>query len=154
MHDTSIPNSTFQSGPNRVALVTGASAGIGTAVAKEFVDRGHAVGIMGRSVERLEEVRRWLESAGGRVVALPGDLADLAFAESAVCDSTRCAGISSSMIRQTIRQTSSDLLPLITADVVSRRVLRVVCYSARLGTRRTPYQGSSCAELALQRDCS
>lgn len=84
MHDTSIPNSTFQSGPNRVALVTGASAGIGTAVAKEFVDRGHAVGIMGRSVERLEEVRRWLESAGGRVVALPGDLADLTFAESAV----------------------------------------------------------------------
>lgn len=68
----------------RVALVTGASAGIGAAVAKEFVDSGLAVGILGRSVERLAEVRRWLESAGGRVIAVSGDLADLDFAESAV----------------------------------------------------------------------
>jgi 3-oxoacyl-[acyl-carrier protein] reductase len=70
--------------PPRVALVTGASAGIGAAVAKEFVDRGFAVGILGRNVERLTEVRRWLESAGGRVIAVSGDLADLDFAESAV----------------------------------------------------------------------
>lgn len=70
--------------PPRVALVTGASGGIGAAVAKEFVDRGLAVGILGRSVERLAEVRRWLESAGGRVIAISGDLADLDFAESAV----------------------------------------------------------------------
>lgn len=72
------------SSPPRVALVTGASSGIGAAVAKEFVDRGLAVGILGRSVERLAEVRRWLESAGGRVIAVSGDLADLDFAESAV----------------------------------------------------------------------
>lgn len=82
------PNPPFvhrsDSNPPRVALVTGASAGIGAAVAKEFVDRGLAVGIMGRSVERLAEVRRWLESAGGRVIAVSGDLADLDFAESAV----------------------------------------------------------------------
>ena len=72
------------SSPGRVALVTGASAGIGAAVAEEFVARGHAVGIVGRSVERLGEVRRRLESVGGRVLELPGDLADLDFAESAV----------------------------------------------------------------------
>lgn len=70
--------------PGRVALVTGASAGIGAAVAEEFVARGHAVGIVGRSVERLGEVRRRLESAGGRVLELPGDLADLGFVESTV----------------------------------------------------------------------
>ena len=69
---------------DRVALVTGASAGIGVAVAEEFAALGHAVGIVGRDAGRLDEVRRRLESAGGRVLALPGDLADLGFAESAV----------------------------------------------------------------------
>jgi 3-oxoacyl-[acyl-carrier protein] reductase len=69
---------------NRVALVTGASAGIGVAVAEELAARGHAVGIVGRDAGRLDEVRRRLEAAGSRVLALPGDLGDLDFAESAV----------------------------------------------------------------------
>jgi 3-oxoacyl-[acyl-carrier protein] reductase len=68
----------------RVALVTGASAGIGTAVAEEFAHRGYAVGIVGRDAARLDEVRRRMESSGGRVLALCGDLGDLDFAESAV----------------------------------------------------------------------
>jgi 3-oxoacyl-[acyl-carrier protein] reductase len=68
----------------RVALVTGASAGIGTAVAEEFAHRGYAVGIVGRDAARLDEVRRRMESSGGRVLALCGDLGDLGFAESAV----------------------------------------------------------------------
>lgn len=69
---------------NRVALVTGASAGIGVAVAEELAARGHAVGIVGRDAGRLDEVRRRLEATGSRVLALPGDLGDLDFAESAV----------------------------------------------------------------------
>jgi 3-oxoacyl-[acyl-carrier protein] reductase len=68
----------------RVALVTGASAGIGTAVAEEFAHRGYAVGIVGRDAKRLDEVRRRIEAAGGRVLALSGDLGDLGFAESVV----------------------------------------------------------------------
>jgi NAD(P)-dependent dehydrogenase (short-subunit alcohol dehydrogenase family) len=68
----------------RVALITGASAGIGMAVAEELSSRGYCVGLVGRDAARLDEVRRRLEAAGGRVVALGGDLADLDFAESAV----------------------------------------------------------------------
>ena len=69
---------------DRVALVTGASAGIGVAVAEEFVARGYAVGIVGRNAERLDEVRRRLESSGGRVLAVAGDLGDLDFAQGFV----------------------------------------------------------------------
>jgi len=68
----------------RVALVTGASAGIGVSVAEEFAARGYAVGIVGRNAARLDDVRRRLEASGGRVLALAGDLADLDFAESTV----------------------------------------------------------------------
>jgi 3-oxoacyl-[acyl-carrier protein] reductase len=79
-----MPAPTGSSHSDRVALVTGASAGIGVAVAEELAARGYAVGIVGRSAERLEEVRRRLEESGARVLALAGDLADLAFAESVV----------------------------------------------------------------------
>jgi 3-oxoacyl-[acyl-carrier protein] reductase len=68
----------------RVALVTGASAGIGVAVAEELSRRGYAVGIVGRDAARLDDVRRRIEAAGGRLLALCGDLGDLGFAESAV----------------------------------------------------------------------
>jgi short-subunit dehydrogenase len=81
MRHHSTPAAESASSPPRVALVIGASAGLGAAVAEEFVARGHAVGIVGRSVERLGEVRHRLESAEGRVLELPGDFADLEFAE-------------------------------------------------------------------------
>lgn len=82
LHESSSMTSTSQQ--DRVALVTGASAGIGVAVAEEFAARGYAVGIVGRHAARLEDVRRRLEASGGRALALVGDLADLDFAQSAV----------------------------------------------------------------------
>lgn len=68
----------------RVALVTGGSAGIGAAVAEELARRGHAVGLVGRDAARLDAVRGRVESAGGRALAIPGDLGDLDVAESTV----------------------------------------------------------------------
>jgi putative transposase len=58
----------------RVALVTGASAGIGTAIAEEFAHRGYAVGIVGRDATRLHEVRRCIETAGGGVLVNVGSM--------------------------------------------------------------------------------
>jgi NAD(P)-dependent dehydrogenase (short-subunit alcohol dehydrogenase family) len=68
----------------RVALVTGASAGIGAAIAVELARRDYRLGIVGRDAARLEAVRGQLASDGHDVLALVGDLADLAFAESTV----------------------------------------------------------------------
>ena len=56
-------------GNGRVAVVTGASSGIGAATALELGRLGHPVALGARRVERLEEVAKQVEKAGGRAFA-------------------------------------------------------------------------------------
>ena len=58
---------------NRVAVITGASAGIGRAIALALAGEGAAVVLMARREARLEEVAGEIRQAGGRVMALAGD---------------------------------------------------------------------------------
>lgn len=60
----------------RVALVTGASSGIGRAVALDLAAAGAAVVALARSAERLGEVVAEVASAGGRAGWVATDLAD------------------------------------------------------------------------------
>jgi 3-oxoacyl-[acyl-carrier protein] reductase len=61
----------------KVALVTGASRGIGAAIARELAARGAAVGVnYYRSEEAAREVVREIEAAGGRALALQADVRD------------------------------------------------------------------------------
>jgi NAD(P)-dependent dehydrogenase (short-subunit alcohol dehydrogenase family) len=66
-----------------VVVVTGASAGVGRAIAHAFGRRGHGVALLGRAAEPLEEVRREVEAAGGRGLALPTDVASAEAVEAA-----------------------------------------------------------------------
>lgn len=58
----------------RVALVVGASRGIGAAVAERFVEAGAAVALAARSEEALESVARGIRERGGRALAVPTDV--------------------------------------------------------------------------------
>jgi len=61
----------------RTALVTGASSGIGRAIAEEFGRCGVAVGVNYHSGrDAAQEVVKSIESEGGKAIALGGDVAD------------------------------------------------------------------------------
>lgn len=63
---------------DRVALITGASRGIGAAVAVRFAAEGAHVVLVARTVGGLEEVDDQVQKAGGRATLVPMDLADYA----------------------------------------------------------------------------
>ncbi|MEA2143408.1 MAG: hypothetical protein QOI64_1838 [Solirubrobacteraceae bacterium] len=67
-----------------VALVTGASSGIGEAAARELARRGAAVAIGARRKQRLDALAREIEQAGGRALAIEADVTDEAQARRLV----------------------------------------------------------------------
>jgi 3-oxoacyl-[acyl-carrier protein] reductase len=67
----------------RVGLVTGASRGIGRAIARELAARGAAVLLGARDQEKLAATVAEIVAAGGKALAVPLDVADRASIESA-----------------------------------------------------------------------
>ena len=62
--------------PRKSVLITGASSGIGAAVAREFARAGHNLAITARRADRLEQLAAELEGSGSEVLVLPASLED------------------------------------------------------------------------------
>jgi 3-oxoacyl-[acyl-carrier protein] reductase len=62
----------------RVALVTGASSGLGLRFAEVLAENGSAVVLVARRLDRLEAVKARIEQAGGRAIAVGADVIDRA----------------------------------------------------------------------------
>jgi len=62
----------------QVALVTGASSGLGARFAKVLAEQGAAVALVARRAERMAQVKHQIERAGGRAVAIEADVRDRA----------------------------------------------------------------------------
>ena len=62
----------------RVALVTGASSGLGTQFARALADNGAVVALVARRVDRLTSLKDEIEGKGGRALAIEADVTDRA----------------------------------------------------------------------------
>ncbi len=60
----------------QVVVVTGASAGVGRAVARRFAKDGAHIALLARGRDGLEAARHEVEAAGGRALAIPTDVAN------------------------------------------------------------------------------
>lgn len=61
---------------DRVAVITGASQGIGAATARELAARGCRVALAARSKDLLDQVASEIQARGGRALAIPTDVSD------------------------------------------------------------------------------
>ena len=68
-------SSTYKSSP-RTVVITGASAGVGRAIAHRFARAGWRIGLIARDAEALEEVRQEVDELGGSAIVAAADVAD------------------------------------------------------------------------------
>ena len=76
----------------KTVFITGASSGIGAALAFEFVRQGAAVALAARRADRLERLAAEIRATGGRAVAVTCDVTKDGDVERAVADTRTALG--------------------------------------------------------------
>ncbi len=59
---------------DKVIIITGASSGIGLACAREFAQRGAALALAARSIDKLETIQKELQAGGAKVIIVKTDV--------------------------------------------------------------------------------
>ena len=77
---------------NLNAIITGASTGIGYAIAERFASLGINIAVCARSADKLDELKSKLSRYNVRVYTEAGDLTDVSFAEGFVKNAAQTLG--------------------------------------------------------------
>src|SRR5437660_3724920 len=70
-------------GASEVLVITGASAGVGTATVRKFARHGARIALLARGTDGLEVAQREVEELGGAAIVIPVDVANAAQVEAA-----------------------------------------------------------------------
>ncbi len=123
----------------RVALVTGASSGLGTQFAKALADNGAAVALVARRADRLVDMKKSIEAAGGRAIAVEADVTNRAAMARAFDAAEKAFGTVTILVNNAGIAQSSRRAIEVTAEEW-RKVLSVdldaVFYNAQEAARR------------------
>lgn len=123
----------------RVALVTGASSGLGRQFAKALADNGAAVALVARRADRLLDLQQAIEAADGRALAIEADVTDRAAMVAAFDAAEQAFGTVSILVNNAgIAQSPSRAIDVLEEEW--RKVLDVdldaVFYNAQEAARR------------------
>jgi NAD(P)-dependent dehydrogenase (short-subunit alcohol dehydrogenase family) len=151
----------------RIAIITGASSGIGRATAIAFARRGYLVVVSARRIEKLQEVADACRSAGGEAVVTAADVADRMQVDELVASTVRKFGRLDVMVnnagfglRARVHETSDEQMREIfdvnfhglfygcraAAPVMMRqRSGHIFNVSSVIGKRGSPFNGAYCA---------
>ena len=77
---------------NRVALVTGGTGGIGTAICKRLIDQGHKVATNYRSEAKAQEWKQKMQADGYDVLLVQGDVSDTASTQAMISEINETLG--------------------------------------------------------------
>lgn len=70
----------------KIVVVTGASAGLGRAIVREFAKRGDDIALIARGIEGLKGAEKEVEAFGGKALILPLDVSDAEAVEQAATE--------------------------------------------------------------------
>lgn len=116
----------------QTVMVTGASAGIGRAVALAFAAQGARVGLLARSAAALEQVKEEIEAAGGQALVLTGDVSDYGLLETAAARLAQHFGPIDIWVNNAMATVFSEIAVI--APDEFRRVTDVTYHGAVYGT--------------------
>jgi NAD(P)-dependent dehydrogenase (short-subunit alcohol dehydrogenase family) len=151
----------------KVALVTGASAGIGRAVALRLAREGAAVGVLGREVERTRATADAIRAEGGRAAPVTCDVADRRAVAAALAELEAALGPAAILVNNAgvltlakLLDTSADewratmdtnaagvlwCCQAIVPGMVARGYGRIVNMASWLGKKGVPFYGAYAA---------
>ena len=151
----------------KVAIVTGASAGIGAATALELAKRRYVVVLAARRADRLEEVAERCAEAGGEGVAAPTDVSDREQVDALVASAVERFGRIDVMVNnagfgvsaRVHETTDEDMRAIFDTNyfgvffgcravapvMMTQRSGHIFNVSSVIGKRGTPFHGAYCA---------